>query len=551
MPSSAPSLDPSNLPSTLPSFELSSLPSTLPSAGPSSHPSLEPSLLPSDIPSSASSLDPGGLPSIVLSVEPSLLPSAVPSFVSSSIPSQKPSLLPSAIPSSAPIIDSSGLPSIVPSSDPSLLPSAISSFVPSSIPSQKSSLLPSFVASSTPSIDPSGLPSTVPSSEPSLSPSAVLNFISVSLSGMPLFDLSIAPSTRSSVSPSASPFEQPSFGPTIDCSNDLDFRFEGDSLRTCDSYVAFKPVKRCEKIQPESGGKKVREFCPGACKKKCKKPRDEVTSAPSAVPNFDCSDDISFRFEGNPSRTCDSYVAIKPIKRCQKIQPESGGKKVRNFCPSVCKSNCKRRRGPCENLGSFRFEGNSSRTCDSYVAMKPIKRCAKIQPKSGGKKVSEFCPSTCEKKCKKPRGKCEDLITFKFQGNPEFTCDLYVAEKPFKRCKKEVEGTEDENGKLKKIRFFCPATCKRKCKTPSFDQIGGPSFVPISKPSPLPSAVPSSLPTSIPSQKSSQKPSMVPSSVSLHPSGAPSFAPSAEPRPAPTAKSQKSLKSQKKEKRKI
>ncbi|OEU19200.1 hypothetical protein FRACYDRAFT_237492 [Fragilariopsis cylindrus CCMP1102] len=262
---------------------------------------------------------------------------------------------------------------------------------------------------------------------------------------MPLYDLSIAPSTRSSVSPSASPFEQPSFGPTIDCSNDLDFRFEGDSLRTCDAYVAFKPVKRCEKIQPGSGGEKVRKFCPGTCKKKCKKQRDEVTSAPSAVPNFDCSDDISFRFEGNPSRTCDSYVAIKPIKRCQKIQPESGGKKVRNFCPSVCKSNCKRRRGPCENLGSFRFEGNSSRTCDSYVAMKPIKRCAKIQPKSGGKKVSEFCPSTCKKKCKKPRGKCEDLITFKFQGNPEFTCDLYVAEKPFKRCKKEVEGTEDEN----------------------------------------------------------------------------------------------------------
>ena len=56
----------------------------------------------------------------------------------------------------------------------------------------------------------------------------------------------------------------------IDCSNDLDFRFEGNSSRTCDLYVAIKPVKRCEKIQPESGGKKVRKFCPGTCKRKCK-----------------------------------------------------------------------------------------------------------------------------------------------------------------------------------------------------------------------------------------------------------------------------------------
>ncbi|OEU07947.1 hypothetical protein FRACYDRAFT_250598 [Fragilariopsis cylindrus CCMP1102] len=93
-------------------------------------------------------------------------------------------------------------------------------------------------------------------------------------------------------------------------------------------------------------------------------------------------------------------------------------------------------------------------------------RCRKIQPESGGKKVRKFCPGTCKKKCKTPRGKCENLKTFRFQGRQKFTCDLYVAVKPVKRCQKDVLGKKDEvNGKLKKIKFFCPATCKKKCKT--------------------------------------------------------------------------------------
>ena len=114
---------------------------------------------------------------------------------------------------------------------------------------------------------------------------------------------------------------------------------------------------------------------------------------------------------------------------------------------------------------TMRFEGDSSRTCDSYVAFKPVKRCKKEQPGTK-KKVRKFCPGTCKKKCKTPRGECENSKTFRFQGNRKFTCDLYVAVKPVKRCRKNVQGKNDNvTGKLKKVRFFCPATCKRKCKS--------------------------------------------------------------------------------------
>ena len=76
-----------------------------------------------------------------------------------------------------------------------------------------------------------------------------------------------------------------------------------------------------------------------------------------------------------------------------------------------------------------------------------------------------MCPGICKKKCKTPRGKCENLKTFRFQGNMN-ACDSYVAVKPVKRCRKNVEGKKNKvTGRLKKVKFFCPATCRKKCKT--------------------------------------------------------------------------------------
>jgi hypothetical protein len=82
---------------------------------------------------------------------------------------------------------------------------------------------------------PSHSPSVIPSSTPSADPSSI-------------------PSTGPSVSPSTRTTLQPSISPKIDCTDVIDFGFEGNSLRTCESYVALKTSKRCRKIQPESGG---------------------------------------------------------------------------------------------------------------------------------------------------------------------------------------------------------------------------------------------------------------------------------------------------------
>ena len=171
------------------------------------------------------------------------------------------------------------------------------------------------------------------------------------------------------------------------------------------------------------------------------------SSKPSQSQNVVLSSAPSVDPSSNPS-TVPSLVSSS--------EPSTGSSSMPSPVPTI----------DCSNDLDFKFEGDLSRTCDSYVAYKPVKRCKKIQPKSGGKKVRKFCPGTCKKKCKKPRGECENLLTFRFQGNWKFSCDLYVALKPVKRCKKDVEGTNDKvTGKLKKVRFFCPATCKRKCKT--------------------------------------------------------------------------------------
>ncbi|OEU07703.1 hypothetical protein FRACYDRAFT_250726 [Fragilariopsis cylindrus CCMP1102] len=160
----------------------------------------------------------------------------------------------------------------------------------------------------------------------------------------------------------------------------------------------------------------------------------------------DCENSDSFQFDGDATKTCDLFVAKKPNKRCKKKQLGTGIK-LKFFCPATCKSQCKKTDSPtssptvkrkaCENSDSFQFKDNPELTCDSYVAKQPRKRCRKEQP-----------------------------------GNATQTCDSYVAEKPNKRCKKVQPGTNE-----KKLKFFCPATCRNRCK-----QTDSPTATPTSSP---------------------------------------------------------------------
>ena len=170
-------------------------------------------------------------------------------------------------------------------------------------------------------------------------------------------------------------------------------------------------------------------------------------------------------------------------------------------------------RGECENSQQFRFEGDSLRTCDSYVAEKPIKRCVKKQPGTDGKRVKFFCPATCKKKCftstpissptDKP-GPCKNSNAFGYEGDPLKTCDSYVAKKPYKRCRKVVDSNffivpaDDQDAN--KIRFHCPATCKRKCKNTKV-------------PTASPTVTPTTSPTDLPTTSSSASPSATESAM--------------------------------------
>jgi hypothetical protein len=101
---------------------------------------------------------------------------------------------------------------------------------------------------------------------------------------------------------------------------------------------------------------------------------------------------------------CDTFVAETPDKRCKRKQPGTGGKKVQFFCPATCKEKCfstsptdaptHQERGECENLSTFGFRGNESKTCDEYVAQSPRKRCKRKKPGSGGEKDRLFCQSS-------------------------------------------------------------------------------------------------------------------------------------------------------------
>ena len=107
-------------------------------------------------------------------------------------------------------------------------------------------------------------------------------------------------------------------------------------------------------------------------------------TAPTFQERGECENSLIFRFKEDDTKTCDTFVAEKPVRRCSKHQPGTG-KKLRFFCPVTCKDKCKdtfttstAERGPCEDSDSFQFKGNSKMTCDGWVAKKRVnRRCKK------------------------------------------------------------------------------------------------------------------------------------------------------------------------------
>jgi len=195
------------------------------------------------------------------------------------------------------------------------------------------------------------------------------------------------------------------------------------------------------------------------------------SSAPTQASAPSCQDDALFRFEGDPTKSC-QWVAQKPNKRCAKSDPNDE-KSVREACPTTCEACCQDDCGDppgplptppptpppssppssaptsevpspsCQDDPLFRFEGDPVKNCQ-WAAQKPNKRCDKSDP-NDEKSVREACPVTCEA-C------CQDDPLFRFEGDQDKNCE-WVSVKPNNRCKKSNPNDE------KTVSEACPVTC--------------------------------------------------------------------------------------------
>ena len=77
------------------------------------------------------------------------------------------------------------------------------------------------------------------------------------------------------------------------------------------------------------------------------------------------------------------------------------------------------KRGPCENSDEFRWKNKPNRDCTNWVSRKPNVRCSKVDPFTH-KKVKLYCPRVCKSKCQPSssacttRTKCADCLNSSF-----------------------------------------------------------------------------------------------------------------------------------------
>jgi len=106
-----------------------------------------------------------------------------------------------------------------------------------------------------------------------------------------------------------------------------------------------------------------------------------------------CKDDSSFRFNGDPTKTCEWVKAKKTEKRCK--QTDNSNKLVKQSCPLTC-SNCydDPDDNECEDDESFMLNGDPKKTCD-WIKNKPTNRCKKMDEITG-EAAAESCPVVCD-----------------------------------------------------------------------------------------------------------------------------------------------------------
>jgi len=265
----------------------------------------------------------------------------------------------------------------------------------------------------------------------------------------------------------------PTISPTDrdECEDSITFEFDGDEDKNCAwATIGGRGDRRekCESLQSDTqpgAGLPVSFFCPSACDEACGR--------------GECEDSTTFLFKGQSGKGCsDSWATIAKCKKKQVKNQPFGGEKISFFCPAECDENCitsspsaSPSAAPsasptdltfsCDDSTTFLFDGNDEKDCE-WARSQTGRKCDKTQEvgqPGAGRKVDFFCPRIC----KNDLCACVDSTTFKFEGNPNKDCSWAADKKTRKRCKKPQSEDQPFGGKL--VKFFCPAVCKRSCRT--------------------------------------------------------------------------------------
>jgi len=157
------------------------------------------------------------------------------------------------------------------------------------------------------------------------------------------------PTKSPTKSPTPEPTEQtPSRG---ECENGFDngddYRFRNDPSKDCDQWVAEYPTTRCGKIDTKNEQLLVSYYCPIQCIDKC----SPTTTSPTVFDDVDvdvnCDNNNSYAFKNLQKfeQYCEQLENINNTKqlarKCGKTDPKNNNKEVSEFCPGVCKDECK------------------------------------------------------------------------------------------------------------------------------------------------------------------------------------------------------------------
>jgi len=150
--------------------------------------------------------------------------------------------------------------------------------------------------------------------------------------------------------------------------------------------------------------------------------RSLIEQTPTFSSIFDCTNDHTFRLNGNKKKDC-GWVGEKRTRYRCKLRDKGSKRKVLALCPLTCKKKCApfRTNAPSpaptpevlkfcyQDDPKFRFKGNPKKDC-LWARQYPTGRCGKKDQKNE-KRVRESCPSACNLRCV-----CKNTRKFKVKG---------------------------------------------------------------------------------------------------------------------------------------